>query len=98
MYYSKAYSQYGASMGRPNFRDHENTEKLKFRLARVPLNNGGYDPGGAYWGTPSNLYVAECETEDAHSCYTTRFFLRASDRTAAKAEVLRQYPNARFYR
>ena len=47
--YTKAYSQYGASMGR---RDNvaEALDVKKLHLERVRLNSGGYDPGGAYWG------------------------------------------------
>lgn len=99
MYYSKACSKYGASMGRSEFREHSEDESLKFRLARVPLNAGGYDPGGAYWGTPSNLYVAEVETEtESEGLRETRLFRRAASREACKALIIATYPNARFYR
>jgi hypothetical protein len=33
----------------------------------VPLDEGGYDPGGAYWGTPDNLFVVR--TEDGDETY-----------------------------
>jgi hypothetical protein len=48
--------QYGAPMGRPNIGtapDNKRTFNCK-----VPLDSGGYDKGGAYWGYPSNLRVA----------------------------------------
>lgn len=48
-YYSKAYSQFGASMGRRNIRVPNENELCNLHM--VPLDSGGYDPGGAYWGT-----------------------------------------------
>ena len=38
----------GAAMGRP---DHNGALQAKLHLARVRINQGGYDSGGAYWGT-----------------------------------------------
>ncbi len=52
--YSKAYSQYGASMGRREFGRPDLNELCN--LHKVPLDNGGYDPGGAYWGTGVTLW------------------------------------------
>lgn len=98
MEYTKAYSQYGASMGRASYEDHASDETLKFRLALVPLNNGGYDPGGAYWGHGMPLYVAECSTDDGNGIRDTRKFYRAQSREQAKELVRKDYPNARFYR
>lgn len=40
--------QYGAPMGRLESRE---TPVCKVRLFRVRLDAGGYDDGGAYWGT-----------------------------------------------
>lgn len=54
---SKAYSQYGASMGRGS--QHAAPDSaIKFRLERVRLDSGGYDNGGAYWGHGSPLFHA----------------------------------------
>jgi hypothetical protein len=83
--YSKASSKYGASMGRSSDLDYSATGKLK--LERVPLDSGGYDPGGAYWGGGVPLYIAY--DEDGRTLY-----FRARDRDAAKAK----FPNAKFYR
>ena len=55
--YTKACSQYGASMGRrDNITEALAVEKL--HLQRVRLDSGGYDPGGAYWGHGAPLFVA----------------------------------------
>lgn len=51
----KAYSKYGAQMGRMD----KATGKCK--LGKVRLYDG-YDIGGAYWGSPSDLYCAKSKT------------------------------------
>jgi hypothetical protein len=67
-----------------------------FYLQRVPLNSGGYDSGGAYWGIGRPLYWAlEAKPEDNSP---TEFFFRANDREDAKAYVIKQCEKARFYR
>jgi len=51
--FSLVSSQYGAPMGRKSFMPHEPTKVAVFR---VRLDRGGYDDGGAYWGTGQPLY------------------------------------------
>lgn len=70
-HYSKAYSAYGASMGRPGRAIPLENELCK--LHRVPLDSGGYDPGGAYWGTPSDLWRLQCADGDRFTRAPTRF-------------------------
>ena len=82
-------SMYGASMGRRDTDIPRNTT-AKLRLYRVPLNSGGYDPGGAYWGTGTPLYCAELNTDES----TMIEYFRAYDREDAKS----RFPSARFYR
>lgn len=50
--------RYGAPMGRPSdAMDHDAPPAIR-RASRVPLNSGGYDRGGAYWGTrPRGLHL-----------------------------------------
>lgn len=50
--------RYGAPMGRASSSmDHDAPESIR-RASRVPLNSGGYDAGGAYWGLrPSGLHL-----------------------------------------
>lgn len=53
--FPKACDQYGASMGRPE--SYVSVDPAgRLRVYRVPLDRGGYDPGGAYWGTGAPLY------------------------------------------
>jgi hypothetical protein len=84
---SKAYSIYGASMGRGN-----NTELTgKVSLVRVRLDSGGYDKGGAYWGAGIPLYCAT----DAHGCVR---YMRSVSRESAKKALLGTFPAVKFYR
>lgn len=50
------------------------------RVFRLPLDSGGYDPGGAYWGSGESLY---CATDGQ----AYREFVRASSRKAAIAKL-----------
>ena len=74
-------SPFGAPMGRRSIGVHG-----KVRLARVRIDSGGYDPGGAYWGIGQPLW---CAWNDEGEVY-----FRASDREAAKAKL----PDCTFYR
>ena len=87
--YTKAYSQYGSSMGRPD-RIAEVETVAKIHLERVVLNTGGYDPGGAYWGLGAPLYVAWGDGKE--------MFFRARDRREAKEIARGVFKNAKFYR
>lgn len=58
---TKCNCQYGAPMGRSGVGSMAQLEQSGYvgRIydCAVPLDNGGYDKGGAYWGIPSNLRV-----------------------------------------
>jgi hypothetical protein len=86
----------GAALGRPTIQKGDKkafTDKLYLR--RIPLTIGGYDCNGTYFGAGWNtLYWCAAKT-DTHEI---DFMLRASSRDEAKAEVLKDYPNARFFR
>ena len=57
--------RYGAQVGRHNVNDlpketingKQFFKPVKTTTRRIYLNNGGYDAGGAYWGTGAPLYV-----------------------------------------
>lgn len=81
----------GSAMGRANCIPADyNGEKLHLR--RVPLNSGGYDPGGAYWGTGTPLYCAYGETETEQ----LQVFIRAALRNEAIAKLQTLITNPRF--
>jgi hypothetical protein len=76
-YQTKGYGKFGANMGRPSDLDHGTEDACLIR--KVPIDDQGYDPGGAYWGTPDNLYYIESQDSGKRS------YLRASSMQAAMA-------------
>ncbi len=54
---TKVNTKYGAPMGRADIGT-KPTDKTKVYNKRVALYDGGYDKGGAYWGTGSELRVS----------------------------------------
>lgn len=84
-------SKYGAPMGRHTGPNYLETAAGPWRLVRIRINSGGYDSGGAYWGLGQPLFYVE--DQDGNS----KFF-RASNRDAAKAELIADWPGAKFYR
>lgn len=50
-------------MGRRNRCEMDVTEVGLVYLQQVPFIDGCYDRGGAYWGTPANLWRAYAEVE-----------------------------------
>ena len=82
---------YGAPLGRYTGPDFLDATAGKIYLRRVPINSGGYDTGGAYWGLGAPLW--EAQDQDGSG----RIF-RARDRAAAKADILADFPEAKFYR
>lgn len=87
-------SRYGAPLGRRS----DNvlaSGPNRIRLFRVPINSGGYDSGGAYWGLGAPLWCAI--DVDGSTVY-----FRARNREAAKAYVSGHHADdpddVRFYR
>lgn len=87
-YEQRAGSPRGAPFGRINGRLRYAAGKVHLR--QVPLDRGGYDPGGAYWGVADPLW---CAWQGDQSVY-----FRAADRSAARAELLNAAPGLVFYR
>lgn len=83
----KVSSKYGAPMGR---RDKILGDPVQLHLQRVPLINGGYDQGGAYWGGGKPLYCAW----NAYFCV----FRRAHDRAHAKVLITQEFCDVSFLR
>lgn len=76
-YQRKGYSQYGASMGRRSGLGSNTSDKCLIR--QVPIDDQGYDPGGAYWGAPNTLYYIE-SLDSGEVCY-----LRSKDLQSARS-------------
>ena len=83
--------KYGAPMGRYTGPRYLDTSACKIYLRQVALDSGGYDRGGAYWGLGIALW--EALDQDGNG-----FIFRAESRDLAKAKVLNDFPEARFYR
>lgn len=88
-------STHGAPMGRvargEGYTITENSRPVY--LVRCPLDRGGYDRGGAYWGLGEPLYYYSAQPEGLIDGY-----VRGRTRAAAKAAVRSIYRNARFFR
>ena len=81
--FSDVNSRYGAPMGRAEFGTHEQADG-KIRLFKVRLDSGGYDDGGAYWGSGQALF---CATDGGDF----RQFIRADSRLQAVAVLGLEY-------
>jgi hypothetical protein len=73
-------------------------EVIKFTLRRIRLDRGGYD-NGCYWGIGAPLYFAQSngEFETWSGNKEIEFYLRADDRADAKAQIVEEFPGAKFY-
>lgn len=84
-------------MGRRNVVE-EPDEVIRFHLYRMPMVDGAYDTGGAYWGAGDYrigwMYHAYGEGPE----FRNECFVRARSREAAKVAVRSLFPNAKFYR
>ena len=85
-------SKYGAPIGRPNKLPEDTSAPVTLHLHVLKMVDGDYDEGGAYWGRGSKCPVRVAYNE------SVLIFVRAKTRYAAKAEVLKLLPKARFYR
>ena len=79
-------SRYGAPMGRDTNMTLPITEKVT--IFKVVLDSGGYDSGGAYWGTPNNVYCIVA----GHF----RTYHRAKTRQEVEQYVLKVQPGVMF--
>lgn len=84
----------GSPMGRRETHRTGLTDPL-FELERIPLIDGGYDCGGAYWGTGGNLWCADFTTP-LTGTEIVRAYYRANDREQAMRFVRKDYPSAKF--
>ncbi len=77
-------SKYGAPMGRRNANPANLQDLPEYKLhARHQGGGGGYDKGGAYWGTPSNVWGVWAWIDgEAVCCY-----VRAHSRSNAIAKI-----------
>ena len=80
-------SKYGAPMGRHTILT--GPEGAAVSVANVPIDRGGYDSGGAYWGTGLPLYAAMHDNGG-------QLFHRAIDNYAATRWFRERWPSGNF--
>lgn len=88
-FYVRVGSERGAPMGRPN--GYLSARNGPVRLEKVPIDSGGYDPGGAYWGAGRDPVWCAYQGESA-------IWFRSPNREAAKLELRAASPELTFYR
>jgi hypothetical protein len=66
----------------------------KLVLRRIPLNSGGYDRLGTYFGLGGPLYWYAFHDKGR---IIIDAMLRAEDREDAKHQIRVRYPNAKFF-
>ena len=81
----------GAALGRGSHHATDKDAPVKLYLRRVPLDSGGYDKNGTYFGIKKPLYW--CADKDGD----IDFVFHAYSREGAKDIVCETYKNARFY-
>ena len=74
--------KHGAPMGRHGDNP-ANLQDVKRLCARHQQGGEGYDRGGAYWGTPSNIWAVWAHLDDEIVCC----YVRAWSRDAAIKQV-----------
>lgn len=77
----------GAALGRRTIEGDRATD-ARIYLRKIPIDEGGYDPNGTYFGAGQPLYWA-CTEDNA-----VDFVFRAASRQAALEHVRALYPNA----
>lgn len=82
----------GVALGRSMILDVPHEFSGRLYLRHVPLNTGGYDRFGTYWGLGGRIYWAADVDGLVDVC------VRALDRDGAKDQVRILRPHARFFR
>lgn len=82
--------RYGAPMGRRSDAPCDMAPPATpFDVRRVTLDSGGYDAGGAYWGTGEPLYIATATHADGDAVTVYR---RAVNRDHMESQLRADYP------
>lgn len=90
-------ARYGAPMGRQS----DVLSALQIigevvTLRLIPIDAGGYDAGGAYWGADEPLYYWSVTIEEGDARDECAGFFRAASRAAAEREVLDSHASAKI--
>ena len=82
----------GAALGRPKIVRINRKDCVKLYLNKIRIDSGGYDSNGTYFGFGKPLYWY-ADANGNIDC-----MLRASNRLEAKQLILKEFPNAKFFR
>ena len=94
----RAFSQYGASMGRPDTLPENPAAPVRLSLIRLRWVDGDYDAGGAYWGRVPGTWIFRALGDADGGETVAELYVRADSRDDAKAKIRRRVPGATFYR
>ena len=85
----------GAALGRATIQEGDaKTVTGRMTLRRVRMSaDGAYDSNGTYFGCGDPLYWCAYSDDD----HDVDFVIRARSRDDAKAQVLEEYPDAKFF-
>jgi hypothetical protein len=93
---TKAYSRYGASMGRSDVHDDGSKSRpVAFLLIRLRWVDGDYDDGGAYWGATKGEHIYRAYCPDGVDNQID-IYKRAASFQDAQRQVAQDYPLATF--
>jgi len=94
----------GAALGRYSYRGDPDFE-YKFVLRKIPLDSGGYDPNGTYFGHGDPIYwyasTNHNSTDDEGNLIEVAEVdctIRGKNRESVKKAILEDYPRAKFFR
>ena len=91
-------SQYGAQLGRKESHFIGDVEgPVIFEVTRVPLDQGGYDPGGAYWGANNDGLIGHLWWYSTENGEVSEY-IRAKDITAATDLIETEFPGSAYCR
>jgi len=93
-----ASSERGSQMGRGNTIPEDAGQfPCKFHVRKLPLVDGDYDQGGAYWGATHGTDIYQAVFEPHHQ-YRVEIFTRATSPGEAQANIRALVPTATFYK
>jgi hypothetical protein len=81
----------GAALGRSTIIDEAKDYNGKVYVRRIPLNAGGYDKNGTYFGVGNPLFWV------ANDAGTIDYVIRAKNRSEAVANARELFPEARIW-
>lgn len=86
----------GAALGRSTIQDAPREAPVVLHVERIPLDVGGYDPNGTYFGGGAGTRPLYWISAPDEAPGEVDFMVRAWSERDARDKALAHYPNARF--